>query len=60
MVEPLSLIDSNGPDVAPLITVRLTNRGFQPLTMMLLKRTVSLPDFAASLTLEDGAGTQAN
>ena len=52
--------DPNGPDVAPLVTVRLTNMNFQPLTMMLLKRTVSLPDFAASLTLEDGAGTVAN
>jgi hypothetical protein len=52
--------DPNGPDVAPLVTVRLTNMNFQPLTMMLLKRTVSMPEFAASLTLEDGAGTQAN
>jgi hypothetical protein len=52
--------DPNGPDVAPLVTVRLTGMNFQPLTMMLLKRTVSLPDFAASLTLEDGAGTVAN
>lgn len=52
--------DPNGPDVAPLVTVRLTGMSFQPLTMMLIKRTLALPDFAASLTLEDGAGTQAN
>lgn len=52
--------DPNGPDVAPLVTVRLTGMQFRPLTAMLLKTSVNLPDFAASLTLEDGAGAVGN
>ena len=52
--------DPNGPDVAPLVTVRLTGVTFQPLTMMLFAGTVTLPDFKAALTLEDGSGSVSN
>lgn len=52
--------DPNGPDVAPLVTVRLTNMTFQPLTTFIFGVAVPMPDFRAALTLEDGAGTVAN
>lgn len=52
--------DPNGPDVAPLVTVRLTGMTFQPLTTMLIGYSPPMPDFAAALPLEDGVGTVAN
>ena len=52
--------DPNGPDVAPLVTVRLTGMRFQPLSTMMLGLGVDMPDFRAALTLEDGSGTVAN
>ncbi len=51
--------DPNGPDVAPMVTVRLTGMTFQPLSTLMLG-SVTMPDFRASLTLEDGSGTVAN
>lgn len=52
--------DPNGPDVAPLVTIRLQNLDFQPLLTQIFGATVSLPDFSAALTLEDGQGTYSN
>jgi Flp pilus assembly protein TadG len=52
--------DPNGPDVAPLVTVRLTGLQFQPITTMLFGGALTMPSFAAALTLEDGSGTVAN
>ncbi len=52
--------DPNGPDVAPLVTVRLRNLDFQPLTTQLFGVQVDLPDFNAALTMEDGEGSFAN
>jgi hypothetical protein len=52
--------DPNGPDVAPLVTVRLTDLTFQPITTLLFGLTMNMPDFRASLTLEDGSGSVAN
>ena len=52
--------DPHGPDVAPLVTVRLTGLTFRPLSGMLFGVTVPMPDFRASLTLEDGSGTVSN
>lgn len=52
--------DPNGPDVAPLVTIRLTGMQFQPLTTMIFGVQVPMPDFRAALTLEDGAGAVAN
>jgi hypothetical protein len=48
--------DPNGPDVAPLVTVRLTDMEFAPLFAQLFGGEVSLPDYAYSLTMEDGHG----
>jgi len=52
--------DPNGPDVAPLVTVRLTGMTFQPLTTLLFGAAMTMPDFRAALTLEDGSGTVSN
>jgi hypothetical protein len=52
--------DPNGPDVAPLVTVRLQGLTFHPITCMLFACSVAMPDFRAALTLEDGAGTVSN
>ncbi len=52
--------DPNGPDIAPLITVRLVNMQYTPVTLSPLGTTVNLPDFAYSLTSEDASGTASN
>ncbi|MBB4641212.1 TadE/TadG family type IV pilus assembly protein [Rhizorhapis suberifaciens] len=52
--------DPNGPDVAPLVTVKLRNLTFQPITLLLFNTSITLPDFSAALTLEDGNGTYSN
>ncbi|MCJ8158063.1 TadE/TadG family type IV pilus assembly protein [Sphingomonas sp. LaA6.9] len=52
--------DPNGSDVAPLVTVRLRNMTFRPLLLMLFGGSITLPDFRAALTLEDGSGTVSN
>lgn len=52
--------DPNGPDIAPLITVRLVNMTYSSIALSPLGVTTSLPDFAYSLTAEDSAGTSSN
>ena len=52
--------DPNGPDIAPIITVRLQNMQFTPITLVLFGGRVGLPDFAYSLTAEDASGTTSN
>ena len=52
--------DPNGPDVAPIVTVRLVNMQFTPITLVLFGGQVSLPNFAYSLTAEDASGTTSN
>ena len=52
--------DPNGPDVAPIISVRLRNLQFVPLTLILFDGAIDLPDFSYSLTMEDGAGDRSN
>jgi Flp pilus assembly protein TadG len=56
--------DPNGPDVAPLVTVRLiqgpNGLKFKPLSTMIFGIQVPMPDFRAALTLEDGNGTVSN
>jgi hypothetical protein len=48
-------------DVAPLVTVRLKNLTFRPITLLLFKQaSFNMPDFAAALTFEDGSGTVSN
>ena len=48
--------DPNGPDVSPIVTVRLTNMTHRPLYGLLIG-SVGLPDFAYSLTAEDSEGS---
>jgi hypothetical protein len=52
--------DPHGPDVSPLITVRLTGLSFQPVTTLLFGAALNMPDFRASLTGEDLSGTVSN
>lgn len=52
--------DPNGPDVAPLITVRLQNMTYSPIALSPLGASTGLPDFAYSLTAEDSDGTVSN
>ena len=49
-----------GPDVSALVTVRLTGLTFQPITCFVFDCSVTMPDFRASLTLEDATGTVSN
>lgn len=51
--------DPNGPDVSPIVTVRLINLQHRPLYGLLIG-SVGLPDFAYSLTTEDSEGAYAN
>lgn len=52
--------DPNGPDVAPLITVKLTGLVFHPITCLMFACSINMPDFRASLTAEDLSGTISN
>lgn len=49
----------NGPDLAPLVTVRLTNMSFTPILTLALAN-VGLPEVRSSLTFEDGTGLVSN
>jgi len=51
--------DPNGADVSPLVTVRLIDLQFRPLTALLLA-TFDMPTFTTSLTAEDLRGAQSN
>jgi hypothetical protein len=48
-----------GPDLAPIVTVRLSGLQFRP-TVALGVHNMTMPDFHTSLTFEDGTGTQSN
>lgn len=47
--------DPNGPDVAPLATVRLTGLAFQQIKNKLFEADIALPDFRAALTFANGS-----
>lgn len=49
--------DPNGPDVAPLTTVRLTGMTYKPLTLFIFNAALPVPNASYALTLEDGQGT---
>lgn len=51
--------DPNGMDVSPIVTVKLTGLTFTPITSLLFA-SLTMPDFATSLTAEDASGTQSN
>lgn len=48
------------PEIAPLVSVRLRTLTFTPLLLQLFGSSITLPDFRASLTLEDGVGSTSN
>jgi len=48
--------DPNKPEIAPLVTVRILNATYDPITLSPFGVAVPLPDFSYSLTLEDGEG----
>ena len=48
-----------GPDVAPLVTVRLSGMQFKPIALFSLA-SIGLPEVHSSLTFEDGVGSQSN
>jgi len=50
----------DGPDVSPLVTVKLTGLQFHPITCLVFRCTIGMPNFSASLTLEDASGTISN
>ncbi|WP_394727345.1 TadE/TadG family type IV pilus assembly protein [Altererythrobacter sp. GH1-8] len=50
----------NGPDISPIITVRLLDMEYTPLTFTPFGGNVDLPDFSYSLTAEDNAGELSN
>jgi Flp pilus assembly protein TadG len=52
--------DPNGPDVAPLVTVQLTNMRFHPMVTSFFGLTVRVPNSRAALTMEDGNGERSN
>lgn len=51
--------DPNGPDVAPIVTVKLVDMQHTPIFSIILG-TMTLPDFAYSLTSEDSDGNFSN
>ena len=46
--------DPNGPDIAPLVTVRIKSMTFRPILLSLFNGTISLPAFSAVLSMESG------
>jgi hypothetical protein len=52
--------DPDNSDVATLVTVRLNGLTFRPITTLLFGLSMSMPDFRAALTLEDGSGAVSN
>lgn len=51
--------DPTGMDMSPLVTVRLKQLQFQPLTSLMLA-SVPMPSFTSTLTAEDGVGVASN
>jgi TadE-like protein len=53
--------DPNGPDVAPIVAVKVENLTFVPMILgPLLGLSLPIPDLSYSLTMEDGAGGYSN
>ena len=50
----------NGPDISPIITVKLDNMTHTPIAFSPFGASVDLPDFAYSITAEDASGTASN
>lgn len=52
--------DPYGFDVNPLITVRLTGVNFHPMLGWVFGASMTLPQFASTLSMEDGTGAISN
>ena len=52
--------DPDGQDISPLISVRLQNLSFRPITFLALKTVQLVPTAATTLTAEDQLGSQSN
>jgi hypothetical protein len=49
-----------GPDVAPIVTVRLRDMEFESIVAQFFGGVIDKEGFASSLTLEDGTGSVSN
>ena len=52
--------DPNGADVAPIVTVEVSNLTFTPTLLQIFGGQIALPSFSSALTLEDGQGIVSN
>lgn len=52
--------DPSGPNIYPIVTVRLTGLTFTPLLAQFFGASFTIPDVQTSLTMEDGTGQFAN
>lgn len=52
--------DPSGMQIAPLVTVRLRDMRYTPMVGYIFNGGIALPDFASSLTMEDGSGANSN
>jgi Flp pilus assembly protein TadG len=50
----------DGADVSPLVTVKLKNLTFHPITCFVFACSIGMPSFSAALTAEDLSGTVSN
>lgn len=48
--------DPKKPEVAPVVTIRIANASYDPISLSVFGGSVRLPDFSYSLTLEDAQG----
>ena len=48
--------DPAGIDISPLVTVRLVNMTFEPVTFLAFGGSINVPGYPSTLSLEDGAG----
>lgn len=47
---------STSMDISPLVTVRLQNLQFSPITTEIFRNKISMPKFSSTLTAEDASG----
>lgn len=52
--------DPSKPEIAPVVTVRVNNVAYNPISLSPFGLSVPLPDFSYSLTLEDAEGSTAS
>jgi hypothetical protein len=52
--------DPDGPNVSPLVTVKLTGLAFHPITCLVFSCSIPMPKFSATLTGEDLSGSASN